>query len=332
MSLFDGFSSLDQSRLAERRSPNSIIYSNSHFTVANLTHQYASTSLLVSNTFAWMRERYFNENKFFEPLDEDSYGEWIWNGDASFSRNAKAALEGGWSLRRVRQDGYSVFRRRNEPRIILEDQYRGTGVRTGGYLQQTWQPVSRLRLAAGARIDRHSVNGVFAGSPYASAGLRLASATRLRLAWGHTAQYADPRQFYSLAGSTALLPERAVHSQISLEQGLARKTRLLFELYNRADRDLVVAPFAEARITLDGSIYAPPLRTPIVNARRGILPRRPGRAAAPLGQRTFRLAQLRLWQIAPRPAPYGRRPSTQTSTNATLSTASPTIGCAPSST
>ena len=269
LSLFDGISSLDQSRLAARRSPNSIIYSDTHFTVANLTHQYAVSELLVSNTFAWMRERYVNDNKFREPLDENAYGEWIWNGDASWAWSSAAALEGGWSFRPLRQDGYSVFRRRGQPQVILEDEYRGTGLRSGGYLQQSWQPVSRLRLAAGARLDRHSINGVNTVSPYASAGLRFASATRLRLAWGNTVQHPDPRQFYSLVGSTALLPERAVHSQVSLGQGLSRNTRLLFEVYNRADRDLIVTPFAEARLTPAGKIYAPPLATPILNARRG---------------------------------------------------------------
>lgn len=269
LSLFDGFSSLDQSRLADRRSPNSIIYSNTHFTVANLTHQYASKSLLLSNTAAWMRERYGNDNKFRRPLDEDLYGEWIWNGDAAWSWSRAASLEGGWSFRRVRENGYSVFRRRTEPEVILEDEFRGSGLRSGGYLQQTWRPVSRLRVAAGARLDRHGINGVNAVSPYASAGLRLASATRLRLAWGQTAQYAEPRQFYSRVGSTDLLPERSVHAQASLEQSLTRNTRLVFELYNRADRDLIVRPFAEARLRDDGSIYAPALATPILNARRG---------------------------------------------------------------
>lgn len=269
LSLFDGFSSLDQSRLAERRSPNSTIYSNTRFTVANLTHQYAASDLLVSNTFAWIRERYVNDNKFREPLDEDAYGEWVWNGDASYSWSHSAALEAGWSLRRVRQDGYALLRRTGQPQVVLEDEYRGTGLRSGGYLQQSWQPISRLRLTAGGRVDLHSINGVSAASPYASAGLRLASATRLRLAWGQTVQYADPRQFYSFLGSTSLLPERAVHTLLSIDQRLPRKTRLLFELYNRADRDLIVTPFAEARVAPNGSIYAPPLATPILNARRG---------------------------------------------------------------
>ena len=269
LSLFEGISSLDQSRLADRRSPNSIIYSATGFTVANLTHQYASSNLLASNTFAWMRERYMNDNKFRNPLDEDAYGEWIWNGDASFSWSHAAALEGGWSFRRIRQDGYSVFRRSSAPQVIVEDEYRGTGLRSGGYLQQRWEPWSRVRLTAGARFDRHSANEAGAVSPHASASLRVAPATRLRMAWGHTVQYAAPRQFYSLGGSTALLPERAVHAQLSLEQGLPRKMRLLLELYKRTDRDLIVTPLGEARIAPDGSIYAPPFATPILNARRG---------------------------------------------------------------
>ncbi len=114
---------------------------------------------------------------------------------------AAAPLDFGFGVRRIRDDGQFWSFYYTSPNTLAratEDRFRGTGVRKGGYLQQSLNLVQeRVRAVFGGRWDRHSVNQVAVVSPFTSLALAPRRGTELRLAWGQYAQFPGVSQFYS---------------------------------------------------------------------------------------------------------------------------------------
>jgi len=267
LSFVQAYSSLDETREADERGINSTIETATRISVLNFAHNYARSRFTASNRIAWLEEDFENVNKFSRPLAQDRYREWVYRSDLAWIQSSDARLEFGGVLRRQSDDGRIWRQVTGDPPQILRDQFRGTGRRYGSYVQQRWNR-GRFSLAAGGRYDGHTEVRTRAFSPYASAGIRLASATRLRLAWGHTALFPPAQAIFSSLGGRRLLPERAVHSTASLEHAFSEKIRLRVEAYDRADRDLLARPFAEARLVED-QLARPFFRPPWENSVRG---------------------------------------------------------------
>ncbi len=270
LSLINGRSGLDRSGAQSLVGLNTFFESGYAFTLAKIGSRATPTSTLVMNqTAAWLRERYENRNRERNPLAFGHYGEWIANSDNTWQFHENAALVFGGTLRRLRDNGYVDRRLAAPPFSARLDQYRGHGLRGGVHAapQLTlWH--GKLQLRAGGRADYHSVNERTAWSPSAAATWVVRSGSQLNAAWGSYAQYPELNQFYSRFGNTRLLPERANHVQAGWEQRLGERTRFRLEAYHRADRDLLFRPLFEPRI-LAGRIYAGSNAAPIVNSLRG---------------------------------------------------------------
>jgi hypothetical protein len=269
LSVTDGHSGLDRTTGQRQFGLNTIIEGDYHFTLASLAWRWApSPRLYLTNRAGWMRERFENVNRNRTPIAGGGYGEWLWNADGSYSMSSGLALSFGASIRRVRDDGF--FDRLFNPPApsVPVERHRGAGVRSGGYVQQSWSPGERLQLIAGGRVDRHDINGVTSVSPYAGAAVGLWEGARIHLNWGQGVQYPEIAQFFSLAGSRRLLPERATHAMAALEQRLGDRTRLRAEAYQRQDRDLLFRPSFDPRLE-DGQVVVPPAYPPWTNSLRG---------------------------------------------------------------
>jgi hypothetical protein len=178
-------------------------------------------------------------------------------------------LEAGWSIRRLRDDGFTNFYQFNPLAVQRLDEFRGTGLRMGGFAQQSWSGFKgRLHMAAGMRWDRHNVDQIQAVSPQASIAFLARPSTRIHFGWGQYVQYPEIRRLFSNFGGRDLLPERATHALVALDQRLDERTRLRLEFYQRQDRDLLFRPLYEPRLQGD-EIFNPPVDAPIVNSVRG---------------------------------------------------------------
>jgi hypothetical protein len=271
LNIFEGKSALDRSSARSKLGVNSLMLSDYHFTLANLASHYApSASFFVTSRVAWTRERGSASNPIGLSLGSDGYGELVGRSDATWIWGGSNALNFGGFVRRLRDDGSKYEYQRN-PFVLHElDLFRGAGVRTGAYAQQSWSlAAGRLQFAAGARYDHTSVNPVGAISPYASLAIQPLAATRIQFAWGQYAQYPELAQFYSIFGSRRLLPERATHFEATIEQSLDEKTRVRIELYDREDRDLLARPLFDPRLLFDGYVFFAPSSAPTVNSQRG---------------------------------------------------------------
>jgi hypothetical protein len=266
--VLESYSSLDRSAVKNTLGVNSLMDAGYHYILGNLGWRYTpSDKLLISSHAAWMREKYGDTNPNDTSLGAGYYGEWVWNTTATWMWSSQSALDAGWSMRRIRDEGYAQQFNSNVLRV--QQSWDGTAQLDGGYVQQSWAGLSgRLRMTGGVRWDRHSIDGVTATSPAASAAIGLTRSTHLQLGFGEYAQFPELSVLTSALGSRRMLPMRSNQAIAALEQRLGERTRIRVETYNRADRDLVYQPYFDPRI-LNGKVFVPPLDPLFANSVRG---------------------------------------------------------------
>jgi hypothetical protein len=183
--------------------------------------------------------------------------------------NKQTPLDAGWSVRRLRSNGFSEQYQSGAPLPRLLDHADGTALREGAYVQQSWMPwAGRWHFTVGARWDHHSTDDVAVVSPQASASLALAEGTRIQLGFGQYVQYPEIALLMSPLGSRGLLPIRSNHLLAAVEQRLGPRTRVRAEYYNRVDRDLPFQPLYDPRL-LNGKLVVPAASPRYLNSLRG---------------------------------------------------------------
>ena len=134
LNLIDGHSDGDRTAARATLGANSVMTSAYHVFIANLGWRYApGDRLLVTNRIAFLRERFDNQDPQNLSLEAGMYGEWVWNSTATWSWNPHGSLDEGWSLRRIRDDGFTNNYQFNPLAIRRLDDYRGNAWRGGGY-------------------------------------------------------------------------------------------------------------------------------------------------------------------------------------------------------
>jgi outer membrane receptor for ferrienterochelin and colicin len=270
LSVMEGLSDLDSSSAIGNLGVNSLMLSKYHLTLANLGWRYAPEDhLMVTNRLAYMREKFSNRNRDRMDLAAGYYSEWVWQADATWIWRQSNTFDAGWSVRRIRDSGFSNRYQLNPFAVQSLEDASGSALRLGGYAEQSFNLTDdKVQVVAGVRWDRHDVNGVQALSPHAAITLAARPGTQLRFGWGQYVQYPELQLLLAKAGSRSLLPERSTHFLFSVEQSLGERTRLRAEFYEREDRDLTARPFYEPRL-INGVIFNRLLSAPIRNSVRG---------------------------------------------------------------
>jgi hypothetical protein len=264
-----GDSSLNRDDFAPRAGANSLVWSAYRSALLNAGWRATlGPNAVWTARAAWLRERYTNYNAQRSPLAGSGYAEWIGGGDLSAGLRRTGLLEAGFSVRRLRDDGF-VYRYTFTPATTRPlDRFRGAAVRRGVYLQasRSWAE-GRITVTTGGRADSHSVSGPMALSPYASAAWQAQEGTRLSAAWSHNVQYPEIQPLFSTYGRRSLLPQRAIHLLAGLDQSLNDRTRLRFEFWRRDERDLLFRPWYEPRL-VNGRITGQQAAAPWENSVR----------------------------------------------------------------
>ena len=270
LSVLSAYSDLDQTRRRQRMGLNSIMVADYYLTMANAAWRYTPTgNFFMTNRAAYIREFNNNQNRDYNDLNQGYYGEWVYNANSTWRWRENATLDFGWSVRRLRDDGYWNRYVLRPDSVLRVEEYAGRAFRTGGYAQQSWYAFAgRLRLSAGARWDRHETNGIQSVSPQASVAYHLAPRTQIRFGWGQYVQHPDLRFFYMGIGNRALLPERSTQYIASIEHAINLRTRVRAEFWDREDRDLLARPLSEPRL-VSGVVVPPELDASIRNSVRG---------------------------------------------------------------
>lgn len=266
--LLESYSSLNRTS-TPNLGINSLATAAYNYTLANLSWRYTPTDrFAVVSHAAWMREKFDNFDTSHLRLGNGFYGEWVANSNAAWSWSPAGSLDFGASARRLRDEGLTAQYQTVAAAPRLLDHFNGTGVLAGGYVAQAWTGWSgHLHLNASVREDHHSLDGISAATPQASASL-VFGATRVQLGWGQYVQLPEISLLTSPLGGRGLLPGRSNHEIVALEQRLTARTRLRAEVYNRADRDLTFQPLYDPRL-VGSAIFVPPLNPSYVNSLRG---------------------------------------------------------------
>lgn len=249
LDVLESYTDLDRSSKQSTLGVNSLMTAGYDYSLAKIAWRYSpNEKFVVHSRAAWMREKFDDENPKNLLLNSGFYGEWVGNQAASWIESPAAKMDFGWSVREIREQGYSNQYQSNLSARLLEG-YRGNSTRGGGYLGQTWAGWhGMVHLAAGGRVDRDSLSGRTTLDPQASIAFVPAQTTRLQLAWGEYTQYPEVAALTSNLGNTGLLPARTIQFTAAVEQRLGERTRLRAEFYDRTDRDLINQPFYDPRI------------------------------------------------------------------------------------
>lgn len=134
--VLESHSGLDRSSVSQKLGINSLMKAGYHYTLGNFGWRYAPTNkLLIVNRAAWMREKFDNSNPTSLPLGSGYYGEWVWNGSATWLWSHKHPLDAGWSVRKIRDQGFLIHYQSTASQLRLLDRYNGTAIRSGVYAQ-----------------------------------------------------------------------------------------------------------------------------------------------------------------------------------------------------
>jgi hypothetical protein len=223
--------------------PDAFATGNSTFTLVRAGWRWGVTPhLLLDSHAAYLSEPYDSHNSSGQLLDSYSYGEWLGGTRATWEWKNNDVLEGGATLRRLRDSGYSAFFNGTGPQFFSSAD--GTGLRGSVYLQQASSAMkNRLHLMAGVRWDNLQRIGVHPFSEQISAAVRVAVATELQFGVGRYAQFPDFQQ----VATTYCFPfgnllQRSDHFTAAIEQRLGESIRARIQVFDRQNADLIGSP------------------------------------------------------------------------------------------
>ena len=154
--------------------------------------------------------------------------------------------------------------------LVRAADFASSAMETSVYLQDNFSALDeRLKLKAGARVDRSGATGQSVFLPRLDAILALQPGTQLSAAIGQTAQFPTMDQLHGKFGNTGLKAERATTAALALEQQLGDRWGLRAELYERRESDVIDSPATHFRLTADGRYAVPQAGALLTNQLKG---------------------------------------------------------------
>lgn len=150
---------------------------------------------------------------------------------------------------------------------VTTDFERGAA-RYGAYALLRLRPAAGVMIAPGVRADRSGLTSQTTGSPWVQAELALPRGVTVRAAGGLYQQFPDVEDVTGALAGDRLQPERALHTDLSVESRLSPATRVQMTLYNRRDDGMIRRPGFETRI-VDGRLVRGAFDARYANAADG---------------------------------------------------------------
>jgi len=237
--------------------------------LASLAWRYTpSSSVILTQRLAVAANQFKNTNQAGTELGDGDGTDVTWRADLVANRSDKLTFESGGQVQwQQRQLVSRVFGNPRVPNGLLQS-YDDGAVTASAYAQVRWSPNARVSVTPGARIDHWALSATTAGSPWVQAELKLARSLKLRAGAGIHRQSPGFDEISGLRSGTDLALERAVHTDVGLEQLIGRDTRLQVTIYNREERGLLRLPGSETRV-VGSDLVLPSYTSRWVNALDG---------------------------------------------------------------
>ncbi len=234
-----GQSDFDSSASRRAFGPNDLLKSKSLISLLYAHWDYTAGPRFSSQTrFFGMYGEFINQNPDELTLLKGESYQWGVRSDINVLARPEHRIETGVYLRSLLGAGsersYSPL-----PFRLLAD-FDRRARQQGYYLQDTWSS-QRLRLAltGGARADQTSLTGETVVTPRAALSFAPLENTRIRLGWGQYAEFPNFGELFGSRGNTHLRAERSTHYNASVEHLIGDRTRIVAEVYDREDKDLL---------------------------------------------------------------------------------------------
>jgi hypothetical protein len=207
------------------------------FTLARLGWRFAATpSLLFDTRAAYIREAFKTRSPLGQTLNTDYYGEWVVGSTAAWSWEKSNVLQGGWTVRRLRDTGYAAFYSAGPPEFFAISN--GTGLRQNGFVQQSSSFLhNRVHLLGGLRWDSLEHVNFQPLSSQVSAALQAAPSTQLQFGFGRYSEFPDFQQVAGVCTPIGQLVRRSNHYTAAVEQRLGEYSRIRVEAFDRQSED-----------------------------------------------------------------------------------------------
>ena len=232
----------DDNRNANQNNLNFIDKQDSHNLFVNAHWNYTPGSRLFAQTRVFLLETsYKNTSQDRLTLDDIDRTQFGVRNDVSFLAPHSQHIEAGLYVRRVHAEKLTNFFRVSQPATPLAlESFDRRATEQAYYAQDTWN-IERLRLAvtAGGRIIHSDLTDETLFSPRAAFTLAPGNNWKIRAGVGRYYQFPDFDRLFGFLGNPDLRAESATHYNVSVEREFGSRTRVLAEVYDREDRNLI---------------------------------------------------------------------------------------------
>jgi hypothetical protein len=197
---------------------------------------------------------YSNVNAAGGEQDRGSGRDLTWRADVAAIRSDSLTIEGGaqaqWQHRALTGRFFP-----DRAAAVTTEHYDDELAMASAYAQARWSPGARFTVTPGGRVDRSSAFDTTA-SPWLLADVKLGSSFTLRGGAGLHHQVPGFEETFGLRRGSALVPERAIHTDLGIEQTVGADARWQVTLYHRRERRVLRPPDSELRL-IDGRLIFP---------------------------------------------------------------------------
>ena len=228
---------------------------NAHWNYAPSSHLFAQTRLFYLDT------SYKNTNQEDRALDDRLRTQLGVRHDVSFIAPRSQRIEAGLYARHVNAEKLTNFFQASQPMTARTlESFNRRATEQSYYLQDTLSSERlKLSLTGGGRIEHSDLTDETLFSPRAAFTFAPGSDWKVRAGVGRYYQFPDFDRLFGFLGNPNLKAESATHYNVSIERSLGSRTRMLAEVYDREERNLIFSlsePRIEAgRVTARADIF-----------------------------------------------------------------------------
>lgn len=232
----------DKNRSLNLDKPEAIDKQDSRNLLVNAHWNYTPSARLFAQTrLYYLDTSYNNTNQEKLTLDDRERTYFGVRNDVSFLAPHSQHIEAGLYVRHVQAEKLTNFFQASQPLAARTlESFDSRAIEQAYYAEDTWNSEHlNLALTGGGRIEHSDLTGETLASPRAAVSFAPGSDWRFRAGVGRYYQFPDFDRLFGFLGNPSLRSESATHYNVSVERQLGSRTRVLAEIYDREDRDLI---------------------------------------------------------------------------------------------
>ena len=206
---------------------------NGHWNFTPRSNTFAQTRVFV------LRSTFKNRNRDDRILEDGDRAQFGVRSDLSLQRKSNR-IEAGLYVRRLNVSSSTFLFDFFDGQPIDSSRFDESGFEQGYYVQDTWSDErNRIALTGGIRVENSTATHETKFSPRATFSWSIDKDWTLRAGVGRYYQFPDFEQMFGRLGNPSVGAERATHFNVAIERRIGDRMRVLAEVYDREDSNLL---------------------------------------------------------------------------------------------